>query len=316
LDPAEVLEQQERDYLTGLLELRSGVQENRAAASASADSIRARIEGLDASTASYEAMASLARDKASSLVLLQVGFLLDGDYISGPTGTGFAVGDGMIVTNAHVAEPHLFALSSEESVLGCTVAALAAAGDAVQTVLSIWHAGAALHYGSTGALDPASASWSSRDEAVEVVARGTATSSDEAFPCDEEGSEVRSGLTVERALSGPDSDLAIIRVRGANLPALELASAAPQEGDPVIALGFPRGLLPQDNGEATADISFGFVGRVTGVLMIDDELLPGGEGGPVLDAEGRVVGVSTVPFGSRIQAIHAEHVRALLRQVG
>lgn len=313
LAPQEALEQAERDYLSTLLELRDVAAEDQAAAEAGVDSVRSRIEAAAGNPVSYDDLAALGQEKAASLVLIQAGYVVDGEYVSGPTGTGFAVGDGFIVTNLHVAEPHRFARTDEEKAIGCAVGRL---GDGeVEFVLSGWHAGAPLHYGSTGALDTESASWSSEDGGLLVVARGVEPGSDpEPYQC-EVGEDEGPPPTVERALTSAESDLAILRVRGGNLPPLDLASAAPGAGDPVAVLGFPRGSLPVENGEAAPRVSLGFVARATSVLIVEDELLPGAEGGPALDAQGRVVGISTVPFRGQIQAIHVEHILSLLDRI-
>ena len=98
-----------------------------------------------------------------------------------------------------------------------------------------------------------------------------------------------------------DGDLAVIEVDTGGAPALTLADSAPAIGTPVFALSNPggRGLR----------VTFGFVSgvdrafrgprgrRITGSLEHTAPLLPGSSGGPVLDAEGRLLGINTNRLG-------------------
>ncbi len=101
----------------------------------------------------------------------------------------------------------------------------------------------------------------------------------------------------------PDSDLAVLQV---DLPDEELAalqpvtfadSAAIEIGDPVLAIGSPFG---QDWTLTSGIVSA--VGRsiqgltqfsVGGVIQTDAAINPGNSGGPLLDLEGRVLGVNS-----------------------
>src|SRR6476469_7274756 len=97
-----------------------------------------------------------------------------------------------------------------------------------------------------------------------------------------------------------DGDLAVIEVDTGGAPALAWADGASAAiGTPVFALSNPggRGLR----------VTFGFVSgvdrafrgprgrRITGSLEHTAPLLPGSSGGPVLDAEGRLLGINTNP---------------------
>ena len=80
------------------------------------------------------------------------------------------------------------------------------------------------------------------------------------------------------------NDLALVHVDAA-LPVLEPA-AAPAVGNPVVAIGSPYGL------EGT--VTTGVVSKVhPDVLQTDAAVNPGNSGGPLLDREGRVLGVTT-----------------------
>jgi len=111
------------------------------------------------------------------------------------------------------------------------------------------------------------------------------------------------GRTAEGSVAGQDldGDLAVIEVDTGGAPALTLADSAPAIGTPVFALSNPggRGLR----------VTFGFVSgvdrafrgprgrRITGSLEHTAPLLPGSSGGPVLDAEGRLLGINTNRLG-------------------
>jgi serine protease Do len=111
------------------------------------------------------------------------------------------------------------------------------------------------------------------------------------------------GHTAEGTVAGTDvdGDLAVVEVETGQTPALPWASDAPAIGTPVFALANPggRGLR----------VTFGFVSgiertfrgprgrRITGSLEHTAPLLPGSSGGPVLDADGQLLGINTNRLG-------------------
>src|SRR5215470_17161857 len=112
------------------------------------------------------------------------------------------------------------------------------------------------------------------------------------------------GRTAEGRLAGRDidADLAVIEVDTGGVAALPWASQlAPRVGTPVFALANPggRGLR----------VTFGFVSgidrvfrgprgrRITGSLEHTAPLLPGSSGGPVLTADGELLGINTNRLG-------------------
>src|SRR6266568_203959 len=112
------------------------------------------------------------------------------------------------------------------------------------------------------------------------------------------------GRTAEGSVAGHDvdSDLAVISVDTGEIPALPWASSASVEiGKPVFALANPGGRGPR--------VTFGFVSgiertfrgprgrRITGSLEHTAPLLPGSSGGPVLDADGQLLGINTNRLG-------------------
>lgn len=99
-----------------------------------------------------------------------------------------------------------------------------------------------------------------------------------------------------------DGDLAVLEAQTAGAPTLELGTDAPAIGTPVVALGNPNGHGPR--------VTFGFVSgtgrsfrgprgrRVAGAVEHTAPLMPGSSGGPVVDLEGRLLGINTNRLGN------------------
>ena len=112
------------------------------------------------------------------------------------------------------------------------------------------------------------------------------------------------GRTAEGSVAGQDidGDLAVIEVDTGDAPALEWADGASAAiGTPVFALSNPggRGLRVTVGFVSGVDRTFrGPRGhRITGSLEHTAPLLPGSSGGPVVDGEGRLLGVNTNRLG-------------------
>jgi S1-C subfamily serine protease len=106
-----------------------------------------------------------------------------------------------------------------------------------------------------------------------------------------------SSLPAELAGRDPGTDLAVLRVPGLDLPpAPRGAKTALRPGDVALAVG---------RSKDSAIAAFGVVsslsgpsqtwrgGRLDQVVRLDLSLHPGGEGGAVVDSEGRLVGIAT-----------------------
>src|SRR6202050_3653674 len=95
----------------------------------------------------------------------------------------------------------------------------------------------------------------------------------------------------------PRSDLALIKVDGANFPFVKLADTSPRIGDWVLAVGNPFGL----GGTVTAGI-VSARGRDIGngpyddFIQIDAPVNKGNSGGPAFNTEGEVMGVNTAIY--------------------
>ncbi|MEX0663411.1 MAG: trypsin-like peptidase domain-containing protein [Acidimicrobiia bacterium] len=109
-----------------------------------------------------------------------------------------------------------------------------------------------------------------------------------------------STLSAEIVGRDPSVDLAVLKVNGEDLPAIELGdSDAAQVGDEVVAIGnalalegglsVTRGIISGTN--RTVDTDAGTT--LVGMLQTDAAINFGNSGGPLIDAQGRVIGVNT-----------------------
>jgi serine protease Do len=104
-------------------------------------------------------------------------------------------------------------------------------------------------------------------------------------------------MTLPAKLVGSDreSDLAVIKIERGNLPTLDLGDSDKlQQGQLVMAFGNPLGL----EGSASMGIVSSTSRRVKqddprAYIQTDAPINPGNSGGPLVDTEGRVVGINT-----------------------
>lgn len=100
----------------------------------------------------------------------------------------------------------------------------------------------------------------------------------------------------------PATDLALLRLPGSDLPFAALGdSNALRVGDWVIAVGSPYGLSFTVTSGIVSALGRSLQSRtrgrtIEGVIQTDAPLNPGNSGGPLLDAEGHVVGINTAVF--------------------
>jgi serine protease Do len=114
------------------------------------------------------------------------------------------------------------------------------------------------------------------------------------------------GRTAEGSVAGRDidGDLAVIEVDTGDVPALPWASDSEGSaglGSPVFALSNPGGRGLRVTFGTVSGVDRAFRGprgrRISGSLEHTAPLLPGSSGGPVLDAEGRLLGINTNRLG-------------------
>jgi S1-C subfamily serine protease len=107
------------------------------------------------------------------------------------------------------------------------------------------------------------------------------------------------GRTFDAGLVGTDSevDVAILRIGADHLPVAELGRAPLKVGQLVIAVGNPYGL----NWTVTAGVVSALdrtldvpgARKMTNLIQTDTPINPGNSGGPLVDSQGRVIGITT-----------------------
>ncbi len=104
-------------------------------------------------------------------------------------------------------------------------------------------------------------------------------------------------------------DLAVLKVDGKDLPALELGDSAKlEQGAPMVALGNPYGLKNSVVGGVISEVR-----EIDGrrMLQLAMPVEPGNSGGPVLDGQGKVVGIVTLKSLVQQNIAFAVEVNAL-----
>jgi S1-C subfamily serine protease len=97
----------------------------------------------------------------------------------------------------------------------------------------------------------------------------------------------------------PERDLAVIRVEASDLVPIRLgSSSALRLGDGVVAIGFPLGLGGPTVTQGIVSgldrtIEPGGGVRLQGLLQTDAAINPGNSGGPLVDLDGRLIGINT-----------------------
>ncbi|MGH2344806.1 MAG: S1C family serine protease [Chloroflexota bacterium] len=124
--------------------------------------------------------------------------------------------------------------------------------------------------------------------------------------------ELADGAVLPAQVTARDEvhDLATLQVAAGNLPAAVIGdSDALRVGQLVLAMGNPLGL--------TRALSMGIIHAMGGGegarwIQADIRLAPGNSGGPLVDAEGRVVGVNSMVAGGLALAVPSTMVRRFL----
>ncbi len=223
-------------------------------------------------------------------------------------GTGFVVADGCVATNKHVVEPWKFASCAQHLAEGWRLAE-----DSV--VWALWPEGARV-LDAQGQLD-FSRAVSSVDGSVRLLARAP-----DAFELREVRVRVDGKtLKTQREVHADDNnDLALLSVSSkiALAPAPLGALSAPRKTDDVLIVGFPRGTSVFEDGIAECSPVAGSIRKMQSTILVSAPVLDGNSGGPLLDRDGRVIGIATrvAHDASMGVCIAVEHLQRLLAEAG
>jgi serine protease Do len=127
------------------------------------------------------------------------------------------------------------------------------------------------------------------------------------------------GRTFEATLAARDAelDVAILMLQASDLPSASIGdSSALRVGELVFAVGNPLGIV----GALTAGIihALGPADRADGQRWIqaDIRLAPGNSGGPLADAQGRIIGINSMVAGGLALALPSNAVERFLHEDG
>ena len=217
-------------------------------------------------------------------------------------GTGFVVSeDGHIVTSKHVAQPWKFRDFARE------IARKGLAVDPDSYLLAAWRSGTRI-VDHTEQMQLDRGFNNRRLGNLELFRTA---------PDHIETEVIRnlSGDEVEVRYHDPNDnhDLVLLKATGGHFRPVTLAAAGqPEKLDPVMVLGFPRGLDILEKGVAESSPSLGTVRKVEETIYVTASIIPGNSGGPIFDADGEVIGIAarviqgteTLGIGLKVRHIH------------
>ncbi|MBI3724112.1 trypsin-like peptidase domain-containing protein [bacterium] len=197
------------------------------------------------------------------------------------TGSGFFISkDGYICTNKHVVEPWKFRQLATRLVQEDLEV------DQSTYVLAVWIAGTQFAVGNQFNL---ATGYSTTAKTLEKVRAPNDRWTQASLPGDKS----------PRFMVHDDSsneDLALLKATGGPFDALPLRRSSEgqvEKLDQVMIIGFPAGPAILEKGIAETSPSLGQVRKVEETITVSNAATGGNSGGPLLDSEGRVVGVIT-----------------------
>jgi serine protease DegQ len=143
----------------------------------------------------------------------------------------------------------------------------------------------------------------------------------------ENASAIRVGLRDDRTFTAkllsanPTADLAVLQIRGKDLPALPRGDCTARSvGDYVVAIGNPFGLGQTVTAGIVSATDRALGGGAARFIQTDAPINPGNSGGPLIDMHGRVIGINSALFSPNEGnvgigfAIPVSSVREVLKQ--
>lgn len=103
-----------------------------------------------------------------------------------------------------------------------------------------------------------------------------------------------------------DSHLALLKVPSMMGPPLDIRKDKLERGEQVIAMGWGYGILG-------GSLRMVYNSNYDGELILDGALSPGMSGGPIVDMEGKVVGVSQAAFQGIAAGCNQDSIRKFLK---
>jgi serine protease Do len=124
--------------------------------------------------------------------------------------------------------------------------------------------------------------------------------------------ELADGRAFDAELVGADPrhDLAALHIEASGLVAADLRRVPLRVGEWVIAVGNPMGVV----GAVSTGIIHAASGRKTNWVQADIRLSPGNSGGPLADAEGRVIGINSMIASGLALAVPVHAVQRFLQR--
>ncbi|MBV9386802.1 MAG: trypsin-like peptidase domain-containing protein [Chroococcidiopsidaceae cyanobacterium CP_BM_ER_R8_30] len=123
------------------------------------------------------------------------------------------------------------------------------------------------------------------------------------------------GRVFEAAVTARDSvrDLAALTLKATDLPAATIGdSSVLRVGELVLAVGNPLGLVGALTTGIISRLGFVETPKRQEWVMADVRLSPGNSGGPLADAQGRVIGVNSMIVGGLALAVPSHAVKRFL----
>jgi S1-C subfamily serine protease len=224
-------------------------------------------------------------------------------YLQG-FGTGFCVSpEGHIVTNKHVVKPWLFARARADlDRLSLEVKRDPITGQEA-AYYAVWPAGTRV-MSTTGSRSLEFSFGFNNLQLGNLSLLATAPDEMRSFQTEIEVDGQKRHVSVHAHDPESLNDVAVLKVNplpGETLPYMPMASAAEIERlrkgggvlQPILAMGFPRGVAVLEEGIANPSPTIGFIRKVERTLHLDASISPGNSGGPVLNDDGVVLGIAT-----------------------